>query len=569
MSEDRGISTLWKQEDYWAIWLGFILILVGMAVFLTNPPEGMNEKIDTANAAMKAESEKAPFKTIAWHQANDAKKKIKSTNEGFAKSISKVLSMPHGWKTNPLESFVLNQEKADAKKASAMKKYEETQTATQDALTKAKAAEQAAQTANFQDTSLNETAKTAIGAWRNAVNNESAAKKKTSVSAYNQIVYLIILCIGLGLFFSIGMYVMGQSAPKFLIGFWFVFLIAVLSYMLANQSTIKAYGIGFAAWSIIFGLLISNTIGTPKWVTPAVQTEYYIKTGLVLLGVEILFGKILAIGTPGIFVAWVVTPIVLVTTFIFGQKVLKISSKTLNITISADMSVCGVSAAIATAAACRAKKEELTLAVGLSLIFTSIMMIIMPMFIKAVGMPHVLGGAWMGGTIDATGAVAAAGAFLSDQALNVAATIKMIQNVLIGVVAFCVAVYWCAKVDKKEGEKISAMEIWYRFPKFVLGFIAASIICSSLYSLMGADAGYTLIDNGLIRGFTKLFREWFFCLAFVSIGLATNFRELKEHFTGGKPLILYVCGQTFNLILTLIMAYIMFYVVFPDITAKI
>ena len=80
-----------------------------------------------------------------------------------------------------------------------------------------------------------------------------------------------------------------------------------------------------------------------------------------------------------------------------GQKIDKAPSKTLNITISADMSVCGVSAAIATAASCRAKKEELTLAVGLSLVFTSIMMIVMPAFIKAVGMPEVLGGAWMGG----------------------------------------------------------------------------------------------------------------------------------------------------------------------------
>ncbi len=210
----------------------------------------------------------------------------------------------------------------------------------------------------------------------------------------------------------------------------------------------KHYGICYAAWAILFGMIISPTRSAPpKWVMPAVQTEYYIKTGLVLLGAEILFGKILSIGIPGIFVAWVVTPIVLITTYWFGQKVLKIPSKTLNITISADMSVCGVSAAIATASACRAKKEELTLAVGLSLVFTSIMMIVMPAVIKATGMPYILGGAWMGGTIDATGAVAAAGAFLGDKALYVAATIKMIQNVLIGIIAFCVAIYLVAEVE--------------------------------------------------------------------------------------------------------------------------
>ena len=205
----------------------------------------------------------------------------------------------------------------------------------------------------------------------------------------------------------------------------------------------------------------------------------------------------------------------------------------------------------------------------MSMVFTSIMMIVMPAFIKATGIPHVLGGAWMGGTIDATGAVAAAGAFLSDRALYVAATVKMIQNILIGVIAFGVAVYWCARVDCAPGQKVSAMEIWHRFPKFVIGFIGASVIFSLLYQSMGTDVGYALIDHGVIRGFSSIFRGWFFCLAFVSIGLATNFRELAHYFKGGKPLILYVCGQSLNLALTLLMAYIMFYKVFPEITAGI
>ena len=277
----------------------------------------------------------------------------------------------------------------------------------------------------------------------------------------------------------------------------------------------------------------------------------------------------MTIGLPGIFVSWVVTPIVLVTTFWFGQKILKIGSKTLNITISADMSVCGVSAAIATAAACNAKKEELTLAIGLSMVFTSIMMIVMPVFINWVGMPEVLGGAWIGGTIDATGAVVAAGAFLGDKALNVAATIKMIQNVLIGIIAFGVAFYWAAKVENSGKNRIGISEIWLRFPKFILGFLGASIVFSILYSALSKDFSYAFIDHGIIRGFTKDLRGWLFCLAFVSIGLSVNFKELKHHFSGGKPLILYFCGQSLNLILTLLMAYLMFYVLFPEITELI
>ena len=362
---------------------------------------------------------------------------------------------------------------------------------------------------------------------------------------------------------------MGKNVPEFVMGFVGVFLVSMLAYMLGGQAISKQYGFGAEAWGVVLGMLIANTVGTPRWVLPACQVEFFIKTGLVLLGAEVLFNKIVAIGIPGIFVAWVVTPIVLVCTYIFGQTVLKMPSKTLNIVISADMSVCGTSAAIATAAACRAKKEELTLSIGLSLVFTAIMMIAMPAFIKAVGMPEVLGGAWMGGTIDSTGAVAAAGAFLGQKAMYVAATIKMIQNVMIGVTAFCVAVYWCTRVDVQAGRTVGAGEIWNRFPKFVLGFIAASILFSILDASLGKDMGSALIDHGVVRGGTRLLRDWFFALSFAAIGLSTNFRELAKYFKGGKPVILYVCGQSLNLCLTLAMAYVMFYLVFPEITAKI
>ena len=116
----------------------------------------------------------------------------------------------------------------------------------------------------------------------------------------------------------------------------------------------------------------------------------------------------------------------------------------------------------------------------------------------------------------------------------------MIQNILIGVVAFVVAISWTMKIEgNKTGTKPNVGEIWYRFPKFVIGFALASIVASILSSALGEDTAYVLIDNGVIGGFTKSFRGWMFCLAFVSIGLSTNFRELKAYFKGGKPFTLY------------------------------
>lgn len=569
-------SEMIKKEDWWAVWLGFFILLMGVIIYF--PQAGkLKQEITAIEAKYAAEAQKTDkFRTVAWHQLNDAKKGVKAKDNAIGKWLANYSKKPHTWKANPLDAFFMSESAATAKKEKAVAKYEPLKAAAADALEAAKAAEAKAEAAGFANAELNEEAKAAIADWRNAKLKAGKAKKKTKAKPYNQIGWLILLGASFAVFFGIGMKAMGKSFREFLVAFTFIWLISVLAYFASAQATMKAYGVGYAFWAIFFGILISNTVGTPKWAKPAVQTEFYIKTGLVLLGASILFEKIITIGTAGIFVAWVVTPTVWFVTYYVGQKYIKIPSKRLNATICSDMSVCGVSAAIATAAACKAKKEELTLSVGLSLVFTSVMMIVMPAIIKStfpVDKQLILGGAWMGGTIDATGAVAAAGAFLGEKALYVAATIKMIQNVLIGVMAFAVAIYFTTRVEAEEtGKKVGAMEIWYRFPKFVIGFITASIVFSLLYTYFdnqAAGLGPAMIDQGVVKGMGDLFRKWFFTLSFVSIGLATNFRELKEHLVGGKPFILYIFGQSFNLCLTLLVAYIMFYVVFPELTATI
>ena len=366
--------------------------------------------------------------------------------------------------------------------------------------------------------------------------------------------------------YAIAVRVSGESAIKFAIGFIGVFLLAAVAYVLAGQTVIRTYNLEFVLWALLLGLVISNTVGTPKWLEPGAVTELYIKTGLVLLGAEVLFNKLLAMGVPGILISWVVTPIVLIGTYLFGQYVLKVPSKSLNMVISADMSVCGVSAAVATAAACKAKKEELSLAIGLSLIFTVIMIVIQPYVILWSGMGPVIGGAWIGATIDSTGAVAAAGELVGGSAKDVAAVIKMIQNVLIGAVAFGVATYWVSFVEKKDsGQRPKVSEIWKRFPRFTLGFIGVSLAMSLI-------ASQGLSGNAFVQSITsvsKPVREWLFCLAFVSIGLGTNFRDYAHMLASGKPVILYVCGQAFNLLLSFLMAWYVFTYPFAEVAKNL
>lgn len=562
-------SALWQKEDYWAIWIGGFLLLSGLILFWLNTRASLDREHQKLEMIMANELKNAPFKTIAWHEAAQQQENLKAADSPLGKALKKLTGKPQTWKCNPLRSF--GQSELQAQQIRSQWQSELELISQQEALAYANAAQAVdqARALNFEDQNINQKAQQQIDQWLKTRDALEKIEQKHQAKAYLVFPALLFVFLIFAVLFGVSSQVRGLSFLSFLKGFAFVFVIGVIAYVLASNQTMKNIGFGYAAWAILLGLTISNTVGTPGFVKPSLQTELYIKTGLVLLGAEILLGKIMAIGLPGIFVAWVVTPVVLVTTYWFGQKILKISSKTLNMTISADMSVCGVSAAVATAAACNAKKEELTLAIGMSMLFTSVMMILLPVLINWIGMPEVLGGAWIGGTIDATGAVVAAGAFLGDNALSVAATIKMIQNVLIGIIAFFVAVYFATKVEKQGQVKVGPSEIWKRFPKFILGFMGASLLFTLIYAGLGPNLGYSIIEEGVIAGFSKNLRGWLFCLAFVSIGLATNFRELKSSFKGGKPLILYLSGQTLNLLLTLLMAYIMFYLVFPQITESL
>ena len=348
----------------------------------------------------------------------------------------------------------------------------------------------------------------------------------------------------LGALFGVGVKLQGEKLRNFIPAFLALFVIAVIVRMVSAEFTLKRY-LEWAFWALLIGLLIANTVGVPKWLKPAIRTEFYIKIGLVIFGFSILFSNIAKFGLYGLGIAWGVTPVVIIFMWWFGNRILKIKNKPLLITVSAATSVCGTSAAIATGAASGAKKEDLSVAISISIIFTIIMMVFEPMIIEWTGMGQIMGGALIGGTVDSTGAVVLAGSALGPEAEQVASLVKMIQNILIGFIAFFVAIFFARKIDKTGKSEVKAVEIWDRFPKFILGFMAASIIASVIFvPAVGAE------KTGAINKVLGGFKDWAFVLAFTSIGLDTNFKKIAKSMQGGKVLWLYIVGQTFNIILT-------------------
>lgn len=376
--------------------------------------------------------------------------------------------------------------------------------------------------------------------------SEGAGALASNVFSTGNILKSVYIGIALLVLSAIGIALMGGRVGTFVIGFPIVYGLAWLSQFIAGNITVNYWGLEHVIFALLIGLFISNVLGVPHWLKEAVKTEYYIKTGLVILGAGILFLEILQAGAIGIIQALLVVFIVWYACFWLGKK-LGVDDE-LSVMLASGVSICGVSAAITACGAIQGDKKKLSYAISLILIVAVPMMVLEPWIAKALSIPDIVAGAWLGGTLDTTGSVVAAGALISEIAMKVGTIVKFSQNVLIGVAAFILSIWWTLKKGKQSGERPSGRVIWERFPKFVLGFLVASFVFSFLL-----DPGLVKETKGVLGGL----RTVLFALAFTSIGLETRFTELFK-MGGGRPAIAFIGAQTFNVLWTLVLAYLLF-----------
>ncbi len=344
---------------------------------------------------------------------------------------------------------------------------------------------------------------------------------------------------------TIGIAIAGERMRSFAIGFPGVFLLAMLAQVAAGNGLASAWGIEFVIFALLAGLAISNTVGTPDWLRPAVRTEFYIKTGIVLMGATILINEILEAGALGIMQSVLVVIVVWYFSFRLAKR-LRLDDEFAAM-LSTAVSICGVSAAIAACGAIEGDRRKLSYVTSIVLIVAVPMIVIQPWLIRQIGLPDTVAGAWLGGTLDTTGSVVAAGGLISETATKVGTIVKFSQNVLIGVAAFLLSIWWSTK-QSAGNPKTSPSIIWNRFPKFVLGFVAASLLFSLAIAPAAASSAKPVIT---------ILRNAWFALAFVSIGLETRFLDLIQ-MDQGRPFWSFLGAQAFNVLWTLLLAWLFF-----------
>ncbi len=366
--------------------------------------------------------------------------------------------------------------------------------------------------------------------------------------------------------FASALSIMGHDARKFLPAFVFVYVLSVIVFVIGQWDVANFYGFEAPLVALLAGLLIANLIGLPRSLDIGFRVEFYIKTAIVLMGATVPFTLIVWAGPVVIVQASIVS---LVTFGIIYSVAVRLGlDKRLAATLGAGGAVCGVSAAIAIAGAVGAKKEHAPIAITLVLLFAIPMIFILPFVAHALNLPAGVAGAWIGTSelADAAGLAAAqtyagltdgdiAGATVGtgEQAVLAFTLMKVVgRDVWIGIWAFVLAIVATTRWNEGEpGRKPKASEIWIRFPKFVIGFLAASLIVTWVTRDYGL-ADFNRVVNPDFVAPIKDLRTWAFIFCFLSIGLSTRIRELKG--VGGKPLAAFSIGVAVNVVLGFVLS---------------
>ena len=347
-----------------------------------------------------------------------------------------------------------------------------------------------------------------------------------------------------------------DTVPEAAAGTWFGDVAQSIEY------PIYAIALGF------LGNAVLSLCGVRDRMNAAFRTELFIKIGLVLLGATINFAIFVKAFGPAVMQAICLIAIVFAFTWWFAG-VLGLDDR-LRALLASALSICGVSAAVAAAGAVRAKKEQLAYTATLVIVFAVPSIFLLPWLASLMGLPPAVTGAWIGGNIDTTAAVTAAGAVAGEQPLQIASIVKVTQNALLGFVAVLLTLYFALRADRvaagagdgaaagdgagsarASGHKPRAWAmVWDRFPKFVLGFLLASIVATVLAATVDPAVLEPRLDAA------KELQVWALSLAFVSIGLEFTVSSVRE--AGWKPILVFATATLVNLVAGLGLAVLLF-----------
>ncbi len=331
---------------------------------------------------------------------------------------------------------------------------------------------------------------------------------------------LLVLLPGVLLLFAIGL--MGKGLERFF-------------HYLRTAHHVRVPQIEYVLWAILLGLLLSNTVGLPRIFRPGVATyELWLKLGIVLVGARFLLQDVAQIG--GMSMLLVVVELILsLTVMTLLGRIFDLPPKLTSL-LAIGSSICGVTAIMAAQGAIEPDEEDTATAIAAILTLGALALFTFPAIGHALHMGQQSYGIWTGLAVDNTAEATVTGALYGDEAGRFAVLAKTARSAFIGFVVLGYAVYWASKGQATRVEHKGRF-LWQKFPKFILGFLAISLLATSGFF---SGAQLTSLSN---------LSKWAFLPAFAGVGLRTQLSDLVNQ--GWRPIVVGVLGEIFIAAVTL------------------
>jgi uncharacterized integral membrane protein (TIGR00698 family) len=374
--------------------------------------------------------------------------------------------------------------------------------------------------------------------------------------------WYVLLFVVFGAVFTVSTAVMGFRVRQYLPGFALLFVVSVLILAVSQSRFFHTYSLEAPLVALLLGLIVGNAARLPGWLDASLRTEYYIKTGIVLLGATLPLTAIVTAGPIAFLQATIVSVCTWLAMFFVATRVFGLD-KRFGAVLGAGGAVCGVSASIAVGGAVKADKEHVAISISIVSLWAIVMIFFLPLASKALGLHPGVAGAWIGTSEFADAAGYAAAQTISshtgtEAAIQTFTLMKVIgRDIWIGIWAFVLAIVSTTVWERDanpEHRGVGARVIWDRFPKFVIGFFLASVIMSILVAV-SPDALAPDITPRLITPI-KTLRTWTFVFTFLCIGLTTRFRALAKF--GMPPFWAFTMGVLINVPLGFFLSTVVF-----------
>jgi uncharacterized integral membrane protein (TIGR00698 family) len=305
--------------------------------------------------------------------------------------------------------------------------------------------------------------------------------------------------------------------------------------------------VSYVIIAIVLGMTVANTVRLPAFLMPGIRSyEFFLKLGVIFLGAKFLISDLARLGAVGM--AMVVVEILFSIVFVlFITQFFRIPRKMASL-ISIGVGVCGVSAIIAASPSIEAERQDTSYAIAVILIFGAAAMVVYPIIGRVLGMSDHLFGVWAGLAVDNTAEAVATGAIFSETAARYATFVKMSRNALMAFVILGFSIVY-ARSGMAHSIEHKGVFLWRKFPKFVLGFVAMSVLFTTLAAVAGSEDEVNQVKAW--TGQLKNLYEWAFLLTFSGVGLTTRFKEMTG--TGWRPVAVGVLTEAAVAAFTIVM----------------